>query len=234
MRKRVNSGEGQDSQKENSFGVRFGSGHGANTSSLSITSAGPIRFAHSSRGGIRQVQNSGNRANRRSAEQYLSNLTFRAEEESVTLANTSKRRKISGGMTTSTISYPLRSREPKDKDAQIHRIQLVNSREASATSSQSCSSIVEVDLLRPTHRGSQVFSQVRSLPDKHLTGPVAKVTNHESDERMLYVLENQVFKHITNALHKFRKSLSKAQRNTIGTKVRMPKFQTRLSELTLC
>jgi hypothetical protein len=174
------------------------------------------------------VQNSGNRANRRSAEQYLSNPAFRAEDESVPLANTSKRRKISGGMTAPTLSYPLRSRGPKDKDAQIHRIQLVNSREASATSSRSYSSIVALDLLRPTDRRTQVSSTVRSLPDKHPTGPVAKVASHESDERMLYVLENQVFKHITNALHKFRKSLSKAGRNTIGTRVRMPKFQTRL------
>jgi hypothetical protein len=218
IRDSINFGAGQELQRNN--GLSFGPERGPYRS-LGMTGAAPIRFALSNHGRVRRLQNIGNRANRRLTEQYFPKLTIRAQGESVlqtNTANTAKRRKTHGEMIATVRGYNLNISE--SKDAQSHITQSISSRATSTASASSSPSVIEIVSSLPTQSKSRVSPRILNQPGKDQAYSSAKATNPESDNRMLYVLENQVFKHITSALHRFRKKLSKAERNAIGTRVR--------------
>lgn len=218
LRDGMHFGAGQESNNNNGFGISALPARGPRTKALGIASVGSIRFPPSTHGGAPQLQNGSSRGHIRFREQMIQQTSASIGEESVPVANTAKRRKTHGGMTT--FSYGLNGQGLNGKDIQTNTIQISDFREVSTISSSSDASLVEITRPPPVLNGSRIPSHARKEPPKPQTYRLSQVSDRRPEERVLEALDTQLFKHVKSALQKFRKTLSRVERIQIATKVR--------------
>lgn len=183
---------------------------------------GSGRFPPSTHSFIPQYQNGNSRSYPRPSTQ-----SFPQASQDVPLANTAKRRKTHGEMTSTTPSYRVNNLPTTTSGFQakeVLQLSQQSSRTLSVSSSSSDSSVVEISppqnaknsLREPSH----VVPQLQ-IPKMPIPPPV---TDKKSEEKVLDALDTQVFKHIKSSLQGHRKTLSKAERLRIATKVKTPQI----------
>lgn len=193
-------GMGKGTFRENPSSTRrpLQSSYGAQ--SLGISAIGPIRSSSST--GLNHPLRT-NRPKERLLGQKVPYVANRSEHGSVAKTNTVKRRKFHGEMVALGSSHVSNVRDQRN---------FQNCRGKLGMNTGAGSPVAEP--MQQSDQGGLL--QIPNLSTVNLV-------KHETDEQMLYVLVNQVFRHIKLPLRKYRHSLSYKERNSIGTKVRTPR-----------
>ena len=223
LRENNNIGIGQESREDNGFDISSRSETEAGVKFFGSSGPKAVRIPPTSHRGFPQLQNNGNRRHRH--QQYFAQAAFNPRYGDVPLANTAKRRKIHGGMTTS-LSYELNAQMSIDGDVQVSATKPIPSREVStSSSSDSVPRDFEVAPTQLTQNKSRAISELLRAHRDPRISHLPDVITRESEERVIKALEVHVLKHVKTALLEYRKKLSRMERMQIAAKVRMSSFK---------
>jgi hypothetical protein len=184
---------------------------GSKASIRGIGSPRTKRFPPSTHGGVPSLQNGNGRGHTRLGEHGPQQMN-----DEVPLANTAKRRKTHGGLATATASHSLNGEWPIGRDMRASAIRTSISLAASTSSPSSEANMAAITPGQTAQNGHRETSH--SAPPRSYR--LSDEPDRNSEERALAALDSQIFRHIRLALQGYRKTIPKAQRHRIFSKVR--------------